>query len=98
MVKVMYNNQLVCKLVNWVFFGISLWTEKVVLRHWGYTPNDLEYLVIHEWIVFVIKLTSIKVTGNQFTSTTLRAKTSIKKLHFLELQHNKAKLVLEDVN
>ncbi len=32
MVKVMYNDQLLYKVVIWVFFGISLWTEKVALR------------------------------------------------------------------
>ncbi len=31
MVKVIYNNQLVYKVVSWVFFGISLWKEKVDL-------------------------------------------------------------------
>ncbi len=31
MVKVMYNDQLVYKVVIWAFFGISLWKEKVVL-------------------------------------------------------------------
>ncbi len=28
----MYNDQLVYKVVIWVFFGISLWTEKVALK------------------------------------------------------------------
>ncbi len=32
MVKVMYNDQLVYKVVIWVFFGISLWTKKVALN------------------------------------------------------------------
>ncbi len=32
MVKVIYNDQLVYKVVIWVFFGISLWTEKVALN------------------------------------------------------------------
>ncbi len=32
MVKVMYNDQLVHKVVIWAFFGISLWTEKVALN------------------------------------------------------------------
>ncbi len=31
MVKVMYNDQLVCKVVIWAFFGISLWTDKLAL-------------------------------------------------------------------
>ncbi len=31
MVKVMYNDQLVYKVVIWVFFRISLWKEKVAL-------------------------------------------------------------------
>ncbi len=31
MVKVMYNDQLVYKVVIWTYFGISLWTEKVAL-------------------------------------------------------------------
>ncbi len=31
MVKVMYNDQLVYKVVIWAFFGISLWTKKVAL-------------------------------------------------------------------
>ncbi len=31
MVKVMYNDQLVYKVVIWAFFGISLWKEKVAL-------------------------------------------------------------------
>ncbi len=37
------------------------------------------------------QLASIWVTGNQFTSITLRATTSLQKHHFLELQLNKAK-------
>ncbi len=32
MVRVIYNDQLVYKVVMWAFFGISLWTEKVALR------------------------------------------------------------------
>ncbi len=28
----MYNDKLVYKVVNWVFFGISLWKEKEALR------------------------------------------------------------------
>ncbi len=28
----MYNDKLVYKVVIWVFFGISLWTEKVALK------------------------------------------------------------------
>ncbi len=32
MVKVMYNDQLVYKVVIWAFFEIHLWTEKVALR------------------------------------------------------------------
>ncbi len=35
MVKVIYDDQLVYKVVIWVFFGISLWTEKVALRDVG---------------------------------------------------------------
>ncbi len=31
----MYNDQLVYKAVIWAFFGISLWTEKVVLSMSG---------------------------------------------------------------
>ncbi len=31
MVKVMYNDQLVYKVVLWAFFGISLWKENVAL-------------------------------------------------------------------
>ncbi len=31
MVKVMYNDQLVYKVIIWAFFGISLWKEKVAL-------------------------------------------------------------------
>ncbi len=31
MVNVIYNDQLVYKVVIWAFFGISLWTEKVAL-------------------------------------------------------------------
>ncbi len=31
MVKVIYTDQLVYKVVIWVFFGSSLWTEKVAL-------------------------------------------------------------------
>ncbi len=31
MVKVMYNNQLVYKVVIWASFGFSLWKEKVAL-------------------------------------------------------------------
>ncbi len=33
MVKVMYNDQLVYKVVIWVFWGISLWTDNVALTH-----------------------------------------------------------------
>ncbi len=32
MVKIVYNDKLVYKVVIWVFFGISLWKEKEVLR------------------------------------------------------------------
>ncbi len=32
MVKVVYNDQLVYKVVIWAFFGISLWTEKEALN------------------------------------------------------------------
>ncbi len=32
MVKVMYNDKLVYKVVIWVFFVISLWKEKEALR------------------------------------------------------------------
>ncbi len=32
MVKVMYNDQLVYKVIIWAFFGISLWNEKVALK------------------------------------------------------------------
>ncbi len=35
MVKVVYNDQLVYKVVIWAFFGISLWTEKVALINIG---------------------------------------------------------------
>ncbi len=31
MVKVMYNDQLVYKVIIWAYFGISLWKEKVAL-------------------------------------------------------------------
>ncbi len=31
MVKVMYNDKLIYKVVIWVFFGISLWKEKEAL-------------------------------------------------------------------
>ncbi len=40
MVKVMYNDQLVYKVVIWGFFGISLWTEKVALRTY-YTYKNI---------------------------------------------------------
>ncbi len=33
MVKMMCNDQLVYKAVIWAFFLISLWTEKVELKH-----------------------------------------------------------------
>ncbi len=36
--KVIYNDQLVYKVVIWAFFGISLWTQKVALT----LPYDLE--------------------------------------------------------
>ncbi len=32
MVKVMYNDKLVDKVVNWMFFGISLWKEKEAIN------------------------------------------------------------------
>ncbi len=32
MVKVIYNDQLVYKVVIWAFFGISLWKAKVALK------------------------------------------------------------------
>ncbi len=35
MVKVMYNDQLVYKVVIWAVFGISLWKEKVALSLFG---------------------------------------------------------------
>ncbi len=41
MVKVMYNEQLVYKVVIWVFYGISLWTEKVALI-WFSVPLEHE--------------------------------------------------------
>ncbi len=31
MMKVMYNDQLVYKVLIWAYFGISLWKEKVAL-------------------------------------------------------------------
>ncbi len=39
MVKVMYNNQLVYKVVIWSFFGISLWKEKVALNFTAISHN-----------------------------------------------------------
>ncbi len=35
MVKVMYNDQLVYKVVIWTFLGIGLWTKKVALKCMG---------------------------------------------------------------
>ncbi len=32
MLKVLYNDLLVYKVVIWAFWGISLWKEKLVLR------------------------------------------------------------------
>ncbi len=34
MVIVMYNDKLVYKVIIWVFFGISLWKEKVALKEY----------------------------------------------------------------
>ncbi len=31
MVKVIYNDQIVYKVVTWAFLGVSLWTKKVAL-------------------------------------------------------------------
>ncbi len=46
MVKVMYNDKLVYKVVIWTFFGISLWKEKVALI---YAPSQCESLRIPLW-------------------------------------------------
>ncbi len=32
----MYNDNLLYKVVIWAFFGISLWTEKVALKSFGF--------------------------------------------------------------
>ncbi len=43
MVKVMYNEKLVCNVVIWVFFKISLWKEKVALAH----PSNIQTCFIY---------------------------------------------------
>ncbi len=37
----MYNDQLVYQVVIWVFFGISLWKEKVALNKCLYSITEL---------------------------------------------------------
>ncbi len=44
MVKVMYDDQLVYKVVIWAFYGISLWTENVVLT---FTVTKHEVRIFH---------------------------------------------------
>ncbi len=45
MVKVMYNDQLVYKVVIWAFSGISLWTEKLALITGGYRYYSSAYFI-----------------------------------------------------
>ncbi len=40
MVKVMYNDKLIYKVVIWVFFGVILWKEKELLRKTGCHITD----------------------------------------------------------
>ncbi len=58
MVKVVNNDQLVCKVVIWACFGISLWTEKVALS------NKKRY------ILFIELYLSINTWGISFKWTT----------------------------
>ncbi len=47
MVKVMYNDQLLYKVVIWAFIGISLWKEKVALNFTNaccVTMNSMIYI------------------------------------------------------
>ncbi len=61
MVIVVYNDQLVYKLVIWVFFGISLWKVKVALRPNYNNRHSIDILI-----------TSIWLTGQLFCSLLLR--------------------------
>ncbi len=56
MVKVMYTDQLVYKVVIWVFFGIGLWTEKVALNMNSYLYNNQTHssFHIHMFLVIVV--------------------------------------------
>ncbi len=49
MVKVMYHDQLLYKVVSWTFFGISLWTERVALMHYM-----INYGGINNFLVVVL--------------------------------------------
>ncbi len=42
MVKVMYNNKLVYKVVIWVYFGVIVWNEKEIVTSKD-TNSCLEY-------------------------------------------------------
>ncbi len=55
MVKVIYNDQLVYKVVIWAFFGISLWTEKVALiclKKHSYTLQKKDTKTIYQLFVY----------------------------------------------
>ncbi len=56
MVKVMYNDQLVYKVVIWAFFGISLWKEKVALKYFAIVKcNNKEHSQsVKESVQFII--------------------------------------------
>ncbi len=50
MVKVMYNDQLVYKIVIWVLLGISLLTEKVALNlTWNWHQACKSHDHDHQW-------------------------------------------------
>ncbi len=55
MVKVMYNDKFVYKVVIWAFFGISLWKEKVALM-WSLPYNLFKYdgTCLDMWIAYTM--------------------------------------------
>ncbi len=72
MVKVMYNDQLVYKVVIWSFFGISLWKEKVVLRV-KIVKATFYTLIGHctslsPWFIILDKNHFVKVSHHYLTS------------------------------
>ncbi len=46
MMKMVYNDKLVYKVVIWVFFGIRLWTEKEALMSWCMIYCDVMWYTV----------------------------------------------------